>query len=167
MADRFNGFQFHGKKLDGFDFERIGKRIGVHEDVMRGVMDTEAAGKSTDTKGRLKALYEPHVAFRDSKGTIRNALVGHNLAYPKWRKGYPADSYPRINQARAIDETVALKATSWGFPQLLGENFALAGYDTVQDMVADFQLDEDNQLEAMVNFIKSAGLDDELRAIEQ
>ncbi len=165
-ADKFNGFVFDGPKIDDLDLPRIGGKIGVGEDIVHGVMDTEAGGKSTDSKGRMKALYEPHVAYRNSCGAVRKKLVAAGLAYPNWKKGYPADSYPRILRAMAIDETVALLATSWGFPQVLGENFALAGYETVQDMVLDFLKDEDNQLEGMVNFIKNAGLDDELRVLE-
>jgi len=166
-ADKFNGFVFDGPKIDDIDLPRVGHEIGVGEDIIHGVMDVEAAGKSTDSKGRLKALYEPHVAYRNSRGAVREKLVKAGLAYPKWgEKSYPRDSYPNILKAMAIDETVALLATSWGFPQILGENFALAGYDTVQDMVLDFLKDEDNQLEAMIRFVKAAGLDDELRVLE-
>ena len=165
MTD-FKGFIFDGPRIDDLDLPRIGHEIGVGEDIVHGVMDTEAAGKSTDSKGRIKALYEPHVAYRNSKGAVREKLVKAGLAYPKWRRNYPRDSYPRIQKAMEIDETVALLATSWGFPQILGENYALAGYDTVQDMVLDMLRDEDRQLSAMVNFIKGAGLDDELRVLE-
>lgn len=166
-TDKFNGFVFKGPKLDDFDLPRIGHTIGVGEDIIHGVLDVEAAGKSTDGKGRLKALYEPHVAYRNSRGAVRDRLVRAGLAYPEWgEKPYPRDSYPRIQKAMVIDETVALLATSWGFPQVLGENFALAGYGSVQDMVLDFLKDEDRQLEAMIRFVKSAHLDDELRVLE-
>lgn len=165
--DKFKDFKFTGPVLDDLDIPRIGASIGVGEDIVHGVMDTEAGGKSVDKNGRMKALYEPHVAYRNSKGAVRAALVKAGLAYPKWKKGYPADSYPRIKKAMAIDETVALLATSWGFPQVLGENFATAGYESVQEMVLDFLADEDNQLEGMIRFIKGAHLDDELRVLEK
>lgn len=165
MTD-FRGFKFDGPRIDDIDLPRLGHEIGVGEDVVHGVLDVEAAGKSTDSKGRIKALYEPHVAYRNSSGAVRDKLVKAGLAYPKWRRNYPKDSYPRILKAMAIDETVALLATSWGFPQILGENYALAGYDTVQDMVLDMLKDEDRQLSAMVSFIKNAGLDDELRVLQ-
>ena len=166
-TDKFKDFKFTGPRLDPSDLPRIGSMIGVGEDIVRGVMETEAAGKSVDKNGRIKALYEPHVAYRASRGAVRQKLVAAGLAYPKWKKGYPADSYPRIKAAMKIDETVALLATSWGFPQVLGENFAIAGYDSVQEMVLDFLGDEDNQLEGMVRFIQGAHLDDELRVLEK
>lgn len=166
MTD-FRDFKFTGPKIDDIDLPRLGHEIGVGEDVIHGVLDVEAAGKSTDSNGRIKALYEPHVAYRNSKGAVRDRLVKAGLAYPEWKRNYPRDSYPRIKKAMEIDETVALLATSWGFPQILGENYALAGYDTVQDMVLDMLKGEDRQLSAMVNFIKGVGLDDELRVIQE
>jgi peptidoglycan hydrolase-like protein with peptidoglycan-binding domain len=161
-------FKFNGPRLDSLDFIAIGGRIGVGEDIIHGVMDVETGGSGTDSKGRLKQLYEPHVAYRCAPTkAIRDKLVAAGLAYPKWRKGYPKDSYPRLLAASKIDPTTALKACSWALPQILGENFALAGYPTVEAMVEDFTRDEDNQLEAMINFIKNAGLDDELRVMER
>jgi peptidoglycan hydrolase-like protein with peptidoglycan-binding domain len=44
-----------------------------------------------------------------------------------------------------------------------GFNHKAAGYDTVQEMVLAFMEDEDAHLEAMVSFIASNGLDDEIR----
>ena len=165
--DKFNDFIFSGKRLDDIDIPTLGQKIGVGEDIVHGVLDTETGGKSVDANGRMKALYEPHIAYRNSKGAVREALVKAGLAYPKWKRDYPKDSYTRIKKAIAIDETVACLATSWGFPQIIGENHRLAGYDTPQEMVIDFLKDEDNQLEGMINFIKNAGLDDELRVMEK
>ena len=161
-------FTFRGPKLDDFDFPRIGHQVGVGEDVIHGVLDVEAAGKSTDSKGRIKMLFEPHVFYRNLSGAKRTAAVKAGLAYAKWgAKPYPKDSYPRFLKACEIDETAAYKACSWGFPQVLGENHALAGFDTPQAMVKAMLSNEDEQLQAMVNFIKNAGLDDELRVIEK
>ena len=165
MTD-FKDFKFTGPKLDDIDLPRLGHEIGVGEDIVHGVLDTEAGGASVDSNGRMKALYEPHVAWRNSKGAVREKLAAAGLAYPKWKRNHPKDRYPRLKKAMAIDETVALLATSWGFPQILGENFALAGYDTVQDMVLDMLKDEDRQLAAMISFIKGAGLDDELQVLQ-
>lgn len=160
-------FTFSGPKLDDFDFPRIGHQIGVGEDVIHGVLDVEAAGKSTDSKGRTKMLFEPHVFYRNLSGAKRDRAVKAGLAYAKWgQKPYPRDSYPRFLKACEIDETAAFKACSWGFPQVLGENHALAGFDTPQAMVKAMLSNEDEQLQAMINFIKNAGLDDELRVIE-
>jgi hypothetical protein len=50
-------------------------------------------------------------------------------------------------------------------PQILGENHAMVGFATVQDMVRAFLDDEETHLEAMVAFIREAKIDDDLRRI--
>lgn len=145
-------------KLEDVDLPRIGSEIGVGEDELHAVLEVETSGGAADRQGRLKMLFEPHVFYRNLKGEKRDRAVREGLAYPNWRSGYPADSYPRLLKALAIDETAALKACSWGLGQILGENHKAAGYPTPQAMVHDFTLDEDNHLEAMIRFIKSKGL---------
>lgn len=157
-------FSGPAKRLDDIDLPRIAALISVGEDELHALLDVESSGHGFDAQNRPVALYEPHVAWRNCEGTLRDKLVAAGLAYPKWgEKPYPKDSYPRILAAQAINETVALKATSWGLGQILGENYKAAGYASVQDMVSACVADEENQLAMMVRFIKANGLDDELR----
>jgi hypothetical protein len=145
-------------------FARAARFLGCEIAAIQAVVDVETAGSGFDGRGRPKALYEPHVFYRCSSGRARDRAVKAGLAYPKWRKGnYPKDSYARIDAACAIDETAALKATSWGLPQILGENYEAAGFDSPQDMVAAFCESEDAQIEAMANFIVANGLAGHLR----
>jgi hypothetical protein len=151
-------FKAPAKKLDDVDLPRIASEIQCGEDELHAVLDVETAGGSADSKGRLKMLFEPHVFYRELKGAERDAAVKAGIAYPNWRSGYPADSYPRLMKAMAINETAALMAASWGLGQILGENYKLAGYSSPQAMVAAFSEDEENHLQAMVDFIKGKGL---------
>ncbi len=164
-TDKWNGFKGAAKQIEDRDLGRIAAMIGVGEDEVHALMDVEAAGEGFDAKGRPKALYEPHVAWRCSHGAVRDKLAKAGLAYPKWKKGYPKDSYARIAAAVAIDETVGLMATSWGFGQVLGENHRMCGYVTVQAMVKAMMADEENHLIAMVEFVKSAHIDDDMREL--
>lgn len=157
-------FKGAAKRLDDIDLPRIGATIGVGEDEIHAVMEVEASGSGFDSQGRVKALYEPHKAYALSSGAVRGQLVSAGLAYPKWgTKPYPKDSYPRILAACAIDETIALLSTSWGLGQVMGFNHAAAGYTSPQAMVAAFADDEEHHLEAMIRFIVTNGLDDEIR----
>ncbi len=160
MTIKFAG---RAKRLEDIDLPRIGHEIGVGEDEIHAVMEVEAAGSGFDKMGRVKALYEPHIAWRQSKGETRDLLAKEGLAYPKWKRDYPADSYPRILKAYEIAGDVALMSTSWGLGQIMGFNHAAAGYKTARAMVEDFADGEDNQLEAMIRFIVTNGLDDEIR----
>lgn len=61
----------------------VGERIGVGEDEIHAVLEVEAAGSGFDSQGRVKALYEPHIAYREASNlkdkTILNRLVKAGL----------------------------------------------------------------------------------------
>jgi hypothetical protein len=159
-------WQGKAKRLEDVDLPMIGYLIGVGEDEVHAILDVEAAGSGFDSKGRLKMLFEPHVFWRQLSDKLdkRVEAVAKGLAYANWRPGnYPPDSYPRLEQAIAIDRVAALKSASWGLGQIMGYNHALCGYETVEAMITDFAEDEDNHLEAMIRFIKATRIDDELR----
>lgn len=163
MAER--NFIGAAKRLDDIDLPRIAEQIGCGEDELHAFMDVEAAGSGFDRHGRPKMLFEPHVFYRLlGKGTKRDRAVREGLAYPKWgTKPYPADSYPALQRAILIDEDKALQAASWGLAQILGENYAAAGFASVESMVEAFMEDEEDHLQAAVTFIVSKGIDDDLR----
>ncbi|MCJ8139409.1 N-acetylmuramidase domain-containing protein [Falsirhodobacter halotolerans] len=56
-----------------------------------------------------------------------------------------------------------LRSASWGLKQIIGFNHKAAGYANAGDMMAAFCDAEALHLEAMVAFIASEGLDDDLR----
>ena len=153
------------KRLDDIDLPRIGATIGVGEDELHAVLEVETSGGGFDKQDRPRMLFEPHIFYRQlGAGNKRDWAVSEGIAYPKWgQKRYPSDSYPRLMQAMKIHQVAALRSASWGLGQIMGFNAGAAGYNTTLAMVKDFMLDEENQLRAMVQFIKTNGLDDELR----
>ncbi len=153
------------KRLDDIDLPRIGATIGLGEDELHAVLDVETRGGGFDAEGRPKMLFEPHIFYRQlGEGNKRDWAVSEGIAYPKWgQKSYPKDSYPRLKKAMEIDGGAALRSASWGLGQIMGFNAGAAGYSTALAMVKDFMLDEENHLAAMVRFIQTNGLDDELR----
>lgn len=164
MTLKFNG---PAKRLEDLDLPRVGAMIGVGEDEVHAFIEVETKGGGFDGQNRPKILFEPHVFYRNlPAGARRDQAVKAGLACKSWGQipyGKESEQYPKLLRALQIDETAALKACSWGLGQVLGENHVAAGYETVQAMVADFTLDEDNHLEAAIRFIKANGLDDELR----
>lgn len=157
-------FKGKAKRLDDIDLPRIGRLIGVGEDEIHAIIDVETEGGGFDAQGRPKMLFEPHVFYRELGEAKRRIAENAGLAYPRWgQKSYPKDSYPRLAQAMKIDRPAALRSCSWGLGQIMGFNCKPAGYATAEEMVADFLDDEDRHLKAMVRFIISEGLDDDLR----
>lgn len=157
-------FKGRAKRLDDIDLPLVGRQIGVGEDEIHALLDVESAGSGFDKQGRPKMLFEPHVFWRElGSGVKRDKAAAMGLAYPKWRRNYPADSYPRLIEAMKIDEEAALRSASWGLAQIMGFNALTVGYATAKDMVLAFVEDEEAHLRAMVLFIIKTGLADHLR----
>lgn len=152
-----------GKRLDLEDLESFAEQLGTGVSEIQAVLEIEAGRSGFDHYGRPKILFEPHVFYRHLSGEQRKLAVSRGLAYKRWKRNYPADSYPRLCAAIAINETAALKSASWGGTQILGENHKIAGYETVQEMVEAFADDEYEHIQGMVNFIIHNGLDRHLR----
>jgi hypothetical protein len=162
----FNDFKGAAKPLDEIDVPMLAHRLRVSEDHIRALIEVEAGGQPFDSQGRPAMLFEPHLFWRNlGDGPKRAQAAAQGIAYPNWKPGgYPADSYPRLKQAMAIDETAALKSASWGASQILGQNHALIGFATVQNMVRAFMNDAQEHIEGMIRFILANGIDEDLRA---
>lgn len=164
MTQIVTSFQGRAKRLEPVDFGRLGKLLGVGEDELRAVVEVECAGSGFDGKGRPKMLFEPHKFWQELGPQKRSVAFNQGLAYPKWgTKPYPPDSYLRLEAAMKIDRAGALRSASWGLGQIMGFNHKAAGFGSVDDMVLAFLDDEENHLKAMVDFIASEHLDDDLR----
>jgi hypothetical protein len=136
------------------DFAHAAATIGCEVAAFRAVIAVETGGRGFDDKGRPKALFEPHVFDRILPSDKRARARAAGLSYRSWgARPYPKDSYPRIIAACGISEELALQATSWGLPQILGKNHKDAGYDSALKMVAAFMAGESEQIAAMARWI--------------
>lgn len=165
--EKWNGFKGRAKRLDDIDLPKLGARLGVGEDHIHMFLDVETNGSGFLKNGEVKKLFERHKFHKELKGGDPAKLkraINAGLANPR-AGGYGPESAQRakIEKAMAIDETAALRSTSWGLGQVMGFNHKAAGYPTVQAMVKAFMDDEEAQLEGSVNFILNNRLDDELR----
>ena len=162
-------FKGRAEKIKDIDLPRVGHIIGVGEDPVHAVLDVESAGYGFDKQDRPRMLFEPHIFYRQlrSNHAKQKEAMRKGLAYPKWRRNYPKDSYPRLQKAIAIDRDAALRSASWGLGQVMGFNHAAAGHSTVLAFVKAMMRSEGDQLEAMIQFILTNGLDDEMRDMEK
>lgn len=103
-------------------------------------------------------LYERHIFSRRTGGrfdkcypSVSNPVIG----------GYGqsgAVQYQRLEMAMRLDEEHALASCSWGLGQIMGFNYARAGYGSMRNMIRDFCDSEDGQVMAVGIFIRNAGL---------
>lgn len=161
-------FRGEAKALDAFDIPMLAYRIAVSEDHLQAFLNVESRSQGFDRSGRPIILNEPHVFYRNLRGTERDRAVAAGLAYPRWgEKSYPKTQdgrYEWLMAAQEINSEAALKSCSWGSTQILGENFAMIGYLTAAAMVRDFMSSEEAHVEGMVNFILATGIADDMRA---
>lgn len=139
-------------------------------------IDVESSGNSFDKLGNLMIQFEPTVfakwleRFSIIHG-LKKQLVdignGKTKAYYTITAGditltntvdVQSKELEAYNLACQISEAAALLSTSWGLPQILGQNYALAGYKTAREMVEDFKQSEVRQLHALCTFLDKTGI---------
>lgn len=156
-----------GQRLSGADFARAAVTIGCEESVIRAVTVVEARGEGFDARKRPVILFEPHVFWRCLPKARRPEAGRQGLAYAKWRPGnYPPtqdERYAQLARAMLIDRDAALMACSWGLGQVLGENWKMCGFASVEALVRKTLEGEGGQLDVMVAYIVGAGLGRHLR----
>jgi hypothetical protein len=158
-------WQGAGKALIDYELGKIGSKIGVSEDVVRMIVDVESRGKGFDSNGVIR-LFEEHKFYKHVNLKKRTTAVNAGVAYPRWRSNYK-NNYNHFLIAYKLDPTAALLSCSWGLGQIMGENCKLVGYATPLAMVKAFAESEANQLKAMIDFIVTTKIDDELREMDK
>ena len=134
------------------DFVRAAERIGCEVAAIRAVWAVEAAGSPYRPDGSLQRRFEPHklrVPIGDYRSSLRLTAARREALF---------------QQAYARDPEDALRATSWGGPQIMGFNASAAGYITALGMVRAMAESEAEQVTAFTTLILSWGLDSALRA---
>jgi hypothetical protein len=133
-----------------------GANLGQAE--LWSVLSVETSGCGYLPDRRPKILFERHI-FSRLTGQQYDA-DDSDISQPT-PGGYGPSGvhqYDRLNAAMQLDATAGLKSASWGLGQIMGENFAAAGYASVESMALDMVASEDNHLRAMVNFMSAQGM---------
>ena len=123
---------------------------------IRAIDEVESRGAGFDTQGRVKILFEPHRFNAHSGGAYD--LSHPHLSYPSWIAGAPSyrrDQHKVLAEAMALDADAALRATSWGRYQIMGDNYRAAGYRTLHAYVEAMRTSEDAHLAAFVSFVRA------------
>jgi N-acetylmuramidase/Putative peptidoglycan binding domain len=145
----------------GLDYAAGIAEVGVAE--LWALMSVETSGCGFLADRRPKILFERHIFSRLTDG--RFDADDPDISQPS-QGGYGtpgAHQYDRLCAALTLNEAAALQSASWGLGQVMGENFRDSGFATIDDMVAGMIAHENNQLKAIVAFLKATGMDESLR----
>lgn len=124
------------------------------------VWSVECGGDPFTADGRPVILFEAHWFSRLTGGRFDRSHP--TLSSRAWDRSLyrstRAGEYERLQAAMNLDRTAALQAASWGGCQILGVNFALAGFADVDAMIAAMCEGERFHLTAFLSFCEARGL---------
>lgn len=151
-------------KLTDADFTRAAQLLGCEPAAIRAVAACESQGYGFLADNRPKILFEAHVFSRLTGHAFDTTHPG--ISSRTWNRdlyrGGEAE-YIRLVEATALNREAALQSASWGKFQLMGFNWRRCGFTLLSDFVNAMNRSEGEHLTAFCHFIKSMGLDDELR----
>src|SRR5690606_8946549 len=112
--------------------------------------------------------YEPLLWFhgdvfsRHTQGAYD--LVAPDISHEEAEDLGPASvQHDRLHKAARLNRNAALMSASWGKFRLMGYNYALAGFYSLQDFVSAMYKSEGEHLLAFVHYLKSLSLDGDLK----
>lgn len=139
---------------DGLDFATA--TVGVQPAELWSVIQVETTGCAYLPDRRPQILFERHIFHRLTNGRFDDGDISDPVSGGYGASG--AHQFDRLARAITLDRRAALCSTSWGLGQVLGENFAAAGFGDVESMVAATMDSEDAQAAAFAVFIRQTGL---------
>jgi|SRR4028119_1047472 Protein of unknown function (DUF3380). len=140
--------------------QELGKEFGYNSNSIRAVMQVEAPKGGFLPSGRVTILFERHKFYqflRLTPSKQAEMIRLHPGIYNPRSGGYIGGEkeWDRLEKAQEFGKVAALKSASWGRGQIMGFNFAAAGFASVQEMVLSFSESEQNQMRGMLRFIKA------------
>ncbi len=151
------------KTLTEADYQAAAKLLNCEVAAIKAVAEVESRGAGFQPDGRPKILFERHKFHKFTGGKFD---ATHPDISNKSAGGYGAagnHQWDRFNEAAALDAVAAVKSCSWGKFQLMGFNFEVCGFDSLDDFRAAMEKNEGEQLTAFCNFIAGNNLAGALR----
>lgn len=152
------------KLLSMSDYMRAAHEIGCSVAAVVAVTQVESPKGGFLPSGKPTILFEAHKFGRFSGYRFNSSHP--SISVRKWDKSLYLGGereWERFNLAASLDRNAAMLSISMGRFQIMGFNFAAAGFPTVTEFFNAMHESEGKQLDAFVDFIRTAGLDDELR----
>lgn len=138
-------------KLTDKDYEEIAKLLKCEINAIKAVVKVESAGGGFNKDSLAKILFEPHIFSKQTSGKYDTSHP--NISSKKWNKALYKDPYKMLEEATKLNEDAALKSASYGAFQVLGTNYKVCGYKSIDEFVKDISHSEKKQLEIFAKFI--------------
>lgn len=136
------------------DYNRAARKLGVESAVIKAVTWVESGGSGFRKDKRPKILYESHIFGKLTKYKYNS--IGPIISSDKYISGnpnYKLDQYNRLELASKYDKSAAQMSASWGMFQILGLNFRLCEYNSVDEYVKSNYISSGKHLDNFVSYI--------------
>lgn len=146
------------------------KSANIEYAALKAVIDVEARSSGFFSTGEPAILFERHVFWRQL-GAIRwftmrlRIMAAHpRVCNPRSGSyGRYSEQHDKLRIAASYNRDAALQSASWGIGQVMGYHWRALGYPSLQQFINDMYHSEARQLEAMIRYIKTNNLTDELQ----
>ena len=141
----------------GVDYEGMAKQLGVSPAAIYAVSSVESSGSGFTKSGKVVIRFEGHWMRKlmIKKGfDIESLLIeGYSdILYKYSERDKKPHGYSAYDRAIVLDRKAAEMSTSYGAFQIMGFNYASAGYKNVDDFV-EAQSTMNGQVQAFINFV--------------
>lgn len=150
------------KRLSEQDYTEAAEKLGVETALIKALVEVESSGRGFLEDGRPLVMFEEHVFYSELKkaGLDPEVVLSDHpdicaRTFDGKRARGPKTEFAQLEKARAIHEEAALRSASWGLFQIMGFNYAAAGFETVIEFVAAMETGEGAQLLAFCRFLGS------------
>lgn len=154
-------------RLTEQDLAIAARSLGCSIAIIKAFAEVESKAEGFQPNGDPTILFEPHIF---SRLTGRRFDRTHpDLSYPSWRRdgyGSIASQHGKLKRAVALDREAALQSCSWGRFQVMGFNWKVCGYPSLQAFINDMYASEQGHLRAFVGYLRGRGLVDALRRVD-
>lgn len=147
------------------DYVDDAERLGCEVAAIRAVAEVESGGATGfNPDDTPKTLFEGHYFHKLTKGKYDE--TNPTISYSKWTRQFYGKTWQaeqaRLQEAMDLDRNAALMSASFGTFQVMGANFAVCGFRTIQQFVNAMYTGSNEHLAAFTEFVIENGLQDEL-----
>lgn len=136
-------------------YVKAAKILSCEVAAIKAIVLSETPRGAFDENGRPSILYERHYFHRLTHGKYdSNPILSQKTAggYGKY-----SEQYPKLNEAMKLDKNAALRSTSWGAFQIMGNNYKEAGHPSIESFIKAMDTIQ-GQLDAFIQLIQNNAL---------
>jgi RHS repeat-associated protein len=145
-------------KASNVNYRLIATKLGIDSNVAKAVATVESSGSGFYEDGSVKIRFEGHKfkKYLKESGADVDGLAKNNsdVIYSYKESITKKHGVEQLKKASKIDSKSALLSTSYGAFQIMGFNYKLAGFNSVEEFVKS-QSTYEGQVNAFLNFVSN------------